>query len=103
MRFRRLGRSGLKLAPIGLGTDNFANPVDEATAHALLDRATAGGINLVDTSNSYGGQRFAGESLRLHALFGWASFLVVATLAWALLCGLWATTAWRTARVTARL
>lgn len=41
---------------------------------------------------------FAGESLRLHALFGWASFLVVATLAWALLCGLWATTAWRTAR-----
>ena len=64
MRFRRLGRSGLKLAPIGLGTDNFANPVDEATAHALLDRATAGGINLVDTSNSYGGQRFAGESER---------------------------------------
>lgn len=64
MRFRRLGRSGLKLAPIGLGTDNFANPVDEATAHALLDRAAAAGINLVDTSNSYGGQRFAGESER---------------------------------------
>lgn len=64
MRFRRLGRSGLKLAPIGLGTDNFANPVDEATAHALLDRAMAAGINLVDTSNGYGGQRFAGESER---------------------------------------
>jgi aryl-alcohol dehydrogenase-like predicted oxidoreductase len=64
MRFRRLGRSGLKLAPIGLGTDNFANPVDETTAHALLDRATAAGINLVDTSNSYGGQRFSGESER---------------------------------------
>jgi len=65
MRFRRLGRSGLKLAPIGLGTDNFANPVDEATAHALLDRAVTAGINLVDTSNSYGGQRFAGESERI--------------------------------------
>jgi aryl-alcohol dehydrogenase-like predicted oxidoreductase len=65
MRYRRLGRSGLKLAPIGLGTDNFANPVDEVTAHALLDRATAAGINLVDTSNSYGGQRFAGESERI--------------------------------------
>jgi aryl-alcohol dehydrogenase-like predicted oxidoreductase len=65
MRFRRLGRSGLKLAPLGLGTDNFANPVDEATAHALLDRATAAGINLVDTSNSYGGPRFAGESERI--------------------------------------
>ena len=64
MRFRRLGRSGLKLAPIGLGTDNFANPVDEVTAHALLDRATAAGINLVDTANSYGGQRYAGESER---------------------------------------
>lgn len=65
MHVRRLGHSGLKLAPIGLGTDNFANPVDEATAHALLDRATAAGINLVDTSNSYGGQRFAGESERM--------------------------------------
>ncbi len=65
MRYRRLGRSGLKLAPIGLGTDNFANPLDEVTAHALLDRATAAGINLVDTSNSYGGQRFGGESERI--------------------------------------
>jgi aryl-alcohol dehydrogenase-like predicted oxidoreductase len=65
MRYRRLGRSGLKLAPIGLGTDNFANPVDEPTAHALLDRAVAAGINLVDTSNSYGGTRNAGESERI--------------------------------------
>jgi aryl-alcohol dehydrogenase-like predicted oxidoreductase len=64
LRLRRLGRSGLKLAPIGLGTDNFANPVDEPTAHALLDRATAAGINLVDTSNSYGGPAALGESER---------------------------------------
>ncbi len=64
MHFRRLGHSGLKLAPIGLGADNFANPVDETTAHALLDRATAAGINLVDTSDSYGGARYAGESER---------------------------------------
>lgn len=62
MNYRHLGRSGLQVSPIGLGTDNFANPVSEADAHAILDRAAAAGINLVDTSNSYGEQR--GESER---------------------------------------
>ena len=61
MLYRRLGRSGLKVSPIGLGTDNFANPVPEEEAHRLLDRAYAAGINLVDTSNSYAG----GESERI--------------------------------------
>ena len=37
MHYRTLGRTGLKVAPLGLGTDNFANPLPEATAHAILD------------------------------------------------------------------
>lgn len=64
MNYRRLGQTGLKLAPIGLGTDNFANPVAAADAHAILTRAVAAGINLVDTSNSYGhgdSERFIGR------------------------------------------
>ena len=61
MNYRHLGRSGLQVSPIGLGTDNFANPVTEADARAILDRAAAAGINLVDTSNSYGEQRGASE------------------------------------------
>ncbi len=61
MHYRTLGRSGLKVAPLGLGADNFANPVPETTAHAILDCAIAGGINLIDTSDSYAG----GESERI--------------------------------------
>jgi len=61
MRYRTLGRSGLKVAPLGLGADNFANPLPEATAHAILDCAVAGGVNLIDTSDSYAG----GESERI--------------------------------------
>lgn len=61
MQYRTLGRSGLKIAPLGLGTDNFANPLTEAEAHALLDAAVEGGINLIDTANSYA----AGESERI--------------------------------------
>lgn len=66
MNYRTLGRTGLKVAPLGLGTDNFANPLPEETAHAILDRAVAGGINLIDTSNSYSGgdsERFIGRWL----------------------------------------
>jgi aryl-alcohol dehydrogenase-like predicted oxidoreductase len=61
MNYRTVGRSGLKVAPLGLGTDNFANPLTEQEACALLDAASAGGINLIDTSNSYSG----GESERI--------------------------------------
>lgn len=68
MHARTLGRSGLKVAPLGLGADNFANPLPEATAHAILDCAIAGGINLIDTSNSYAGgesERIIGRWLRV--------------------------------------
>jgi aryl-alcohol dehydrogenase-like predicted oxidoreductase len=63
MNYRHLGRSGLLVSPLGLGADNFANPVLEAEAHAILDCAAAAGINLIDTANSYGAMR--GESERI--------------------------------------
>lgn len=61
MQYRTLGRSGLKVAPLCLGTDNFVNPTAEADALRIIDRALDAGINLIDTSNSYK----AGESERI--------------------------------------
>jgi aryl-alcohol dehydrogenase-like predicted oxidoreductase len=65
VEYRRLGRSGLKIAPLALGTDNFANPTPPEECRAMLDAAVAAGINLVDTSDSYAG----GEAERI--VGGW--------------------------------
>jgi aryl-alcohol dehydrogenase-like predicted oxidoreductase len=61
MDYRLLGRTGVKVAPLCLGTDNFANPTPEAEAIKMLHRALDAGINLIDTSNSYSN----GESERI--------------------------------------
>ncbi|MEE4278357.1 MAG: aldo/keto reductase [Halieaceae bacterium] len=58
MIYRHLGRCGLRISCLALGTDNFANPTPESEAASILDAALDAGINLVDTSNSYA----AGES-----------------------------------------
>lgn len=65
MDYRRLGRSGLKVSPLALGTDNFANPTPPDESRAMLDAAVTGGINLVDTSDSYA----KGEAERI--IGGW--------------------------------
>ncbi len=51
----KLGRTGVKVSNICVGTDNYGNEFgcDEQTAHAILDRALDYGINFVDTSDSY--------------------------------------------------
>ncbi|MBK7896904.1 MAG: aldo/keto reductase [Anaerolineaceae bacterium] len=67
MEYRRLGRSGVKIAPLCLGTDNFANPTPEDEAKAMLNRALEAGINLIDTSNSYAqgeSERIIGRALK---------------------------------------
>ncbi len=48
-----LGRSPLRVTPICLGTMTFGEQVDEATAHAILDRALERGLNFVDTAEMY--------------------------------------------------
>ncbi len=50
---RPLGRSGLKAAPLALGTNVFGWTADEATAFAILDRFVDAGFDLVDTANMY--------------------------------------------------
>ena len=61
MQYRRLGRAGALVSPLALGTDNILNPTPEDESSRMIIRALDGGINLIDTSNSYG----AGEAERV--------------------------------------
>ncbi len=49
----QLGLSDLQVTPICLGTMTFGEQVDEATAHAILDRSLARGVNFIDTAEMY--------------------------------------------------
>jgi len=53
MQKRPLGRSGLEIAPLVLGTNVFGWTADEATSHRLLDAFVDAGLNAVDTADSY--------------------------------------------------
>ena len=55
--YRPLGRSGLRVSPICLGSDNFANPTSEKESLEILNCAVSNGINLIDTANGYAGGR----------------------------------------------
>jgi aryl-alcohol dehydrogenase (NADP+) len=57
MEYRNLGRSGLKVSPLCLGTMNFGGPTDEATSVRIIGRARDAGVNFVDTADAYTGGR----------------------------------------------
>ena len=65
MRYTSLGRTGLTVSRLCLGTMNFGWLVDEAGSHAILDRALGAGVNFVDTANMYGSVQGDGLSERL--------------------------------------
>jgi len=50
---RKLGKSGLEVAPLALGGNVFGWTADEATSFKLLDAFVSHGFNLVDTANNY--------------------------------------------------
>ena len=54
MKYTNLGRTGLSVSRICLGTMNFGPHTSEADAHAIMDRALELGINFFDTANVYG-------------------------------------------------
>ncbi|MFI7685879.1 aldo/keto reductase [Streptomyces griseoaurantiacus] len=54
MEYTQLGRTGLKVARLVLGTMNFGPQTGEAESHAIMDAALDAGINLFDTANVYG-------------------------------------------------
>ena len=55
MDYRHLGRTGLRVSPLCLGTMNFGPQTDEADSFAIMDAALDAGINFFDTANVYGG------------------------------------------------
>lgn len=54
MKYTYLGRTGLKVSRLCLGTMNFGPRTEEKEAWAIMDRALEAGINFFDTANSYG-------------------------------------------------
>jgi len=54
MEHTHLGRTGLRVSRLVLGTMNFGPETDEPTSHAIMDRAHEHGINFFDTANVYG-------------------------------------------------
>ena len=54
MDYRLLGRTGLRVSPLCLGTMNFGPETDEGASQLIMDSALEAGINFFDTANVYG-------------------------------------------------
>ena len=61
MEYRQLGRTGVQVTSLCLGTMNFGGPTDENDSIAIINRTLDGAINFFDTANVYN----AGESERI--------------------------------------
>jgi aryl-alcohol dehydrogenase-like predicted oxidoreductase len=55
MQYKYLGRTGLQVSRLGLGTMNFGMVTDQAIGFEIMDEALNGGINYFDTADVYGG------------------------------------------------
>ncbi|MGI5353174.1 aldo/keto reductase [Streptomyces sp. CA-250714] len=62
MEYTQLGRTGLKVSRLVLGTMNFGPQTDETDSHAIMDAALAAGVNFFDTANAYGWGRNKGRT-----------------------------------------
>jgi NDP-hexose 2,3-enoyl reductase len=54
MEYTHLGRTGLQVSRLALGTMNFGPQTTEPDSHAVMDRALEQGLNFFDTANVYG-------------------------------------------------
>ncbi len=54
MKYTQLGRTGLRVSRLVLGTMNFGPHTDEADSHTIMDAALDAGVNFFDTANVYG-------------------------------------------------
>jgi aryl-alcohol dehydrogenase-like predicted oxidoreductase len=53
LNYRSLGRSGLKISPLCLGTMMFGGPTDEALSSRIISKAHDAGVNFIDTADVY--------------------------------------------------
>ncbi|HVL39048.1 MAG TPA: aldo/keto reductase [Fimbriimonadaceae bacterium] len=65
MEYRHLGRTGLKVSPLCLGTMNFGPHTSEPDSFAIMDRALELGINFFDTADVYGWKKGEGVTERI--------------------------------------
>ncbi|MCB9115333.1 MAG: aldo/keto reductase [Caldilinea sp.] len=79
MNYRSLGRSGLQVSVIGLGTNQFGGKVDQAGVNEIIDGALDLGINFIDTADVY--QQGRSETALGVALKGKWERVVLATKA----------------------
>ena len=80
MQYRRLGRTGLKISEVCLGTMTFGTAgwgIEEEQAKSIVDLALEAGVNALDTANSYAGGR--SEEMLGRLLKGRRDKLIVAT------------------------
>jgi aryl-alcohol dehydrogenase-like predicted oxidoreductase len=61
MEYRQLGRTGVMVSPLCLGTMNLGGPTGRTESVAIINRALEAGINFIDTADVYN----AGESERI--------------------------------------
>ena len=55
MNYRNLGKSGLKVSQLCLGTNNFGGQISEEASLKIVNKALDCGINVIDTANIYTG------------------------------------------------
>ncbi len=77
MQYRNMGRTGLKVSEVCLGTMTFGHGTDERASEEIVDLAFDSGVNFFDTANTYGDG--ASEVLLGNALKGRRRDAVVAT------------------------
>ncbi|MEA2484980.1 MAG: hypothetical protein QOD46_91 [Actinomycetota bacterium] len=70
MEYRTLGRVGVKVSPLCLGTMNWGSQADEDSSHAIMDMALDEGVNFFDTANTYGGGK-PGEGISEQIIGRW--------------------------------
>ncbi len=70
MEYKLLGRTGLRVSPLCLGTMNFGPQTTEADSFAIMDQALELGINFFDTANGYGGGK-PGEGVTEQIIGRW--------------------------------
>jgi NDP-hexose 2,3-enoyl reductase len=65
MEYTHLGRSGLSVSRLCLGTMNFGPQTSEADSHTIMDAALDAGINFFDTANVYGWKKGEGVTEKI--------------------------------------
>ncbi len=80
MQYAFLGRTGVKVSRLALGTMTFGGEADDAAAAAIVQRARSAGVNLIDTADVY--QEGRSEKILGRLLRGWRDEVVLATKAY---------------------